>query len=130
MRIVPRARSRNVLKVIITTVALINGGWMLFDGFYVLVTGTYFGPAKPGPWADLALAIGLNPYGFGPFFIVLGMLWILFLVEVLRGSRWGWWGALVVAVLTLWYVPVGTALAVVYVVLLVVFRGRLITNKR
>jgi hypothetical protein len=115
-----------MLKIIITSVALVNGGWMLFDGFHVLVTGRYFGPAKPGPWADLVTAVGLNPYGFGPFLVVLGMLWTLFLIEVLRGSRWGWWGALVVAVLTLWYVPVGTVLAVGYIVLLAFFKNRLI----
>lgn len=105
---------------------MVNSVWMLFDGFHLLVTGTYFGPTKPGPWADLAAAVGLNPYGFGPFFIVLGILWILFLIEVLRGSRWGWWGALAVAVLTLWYIPVGTALAVGYIVMLAFFKKRLI----
>jgi hypothetical protein len=114
-----------VRKLIISVIAVANGGWMLSDGFHVLVTGEYFGPAKPGPWADLAAAVGLNPYGFGPFFVVLGVLWILFLVEVLRGSLWGWWGALVVAVLTLWYVPVGAALAVGYIVLLIFFKLRL-----
>jgi hypothetical protein len=115
-----------IRKVIISVIAVLNGGWMLFDGFHVLVTGKYFGPAKPGPWADVVAAIGLNPYGFGPFFVVLGILWILFLVEVLRGSRWGWWGALVVAVLTLWYVPVGAVLAVGYIVLLIFFKRWLV----
>jgi hypothetical protein len=114
-----------IRKIILTVLAVANGGWMLFNGFHVLVAGEYFGPVEPGPWADLVVAVGLNPYGFGPFFVVLGILWILFLVEVLRGSRWGWWGAVVVAVLTLWYIPVGTALAVIYIIGLVFSKGRL-----
>ena len=36
-------------KFLAAAVAALIGGWMLFDGLYVLVRGKYFGPEKPGP---------------------------------------------------------------------------------
>jgi len=37
---------------------------------------------------------------------------------------WAWWGLLAAAVLGLWYLPVGTAINVVVVVLLFLHPGR------
>lgn len=113
------------VKILVLSVALLVGGWMIFDGIYVLSTGKYFGPEKPGPWSDLVAAAGLDPFRFGVPFITLGVLWLGFAAAMLLGQSWGWYAALVIAVLTLWYLPVGTILSIVYIALLVIFRSRL-----
>jgi hypothetical protein len=113
------------VKVILSLIALLVGGWMIFDGVHVLTRGRYFGPEKPGPWSDVVAAVGLDPFGFGVTFIVLGLLWLLSLAAVLLRPRHGWYAALLVAILTLWYLPVGTILALLYVALLFVYRRKL-----
>jgi hypothetical protein len=114
-----------IAKVIVSLIALIVGGWMIFDGIHVLITGKYFGPEKPGPWSDLVSYVGVNPFDLGIPFIILGVLWLLFLVGMLAKKTWAWYGAVFTAVATLWYLPVGTVLSVIYLALLFVFRANL-----
>ena len=114
-----------VTKIIASLIALLVGGWMIFDGVHVLRTGKYFGPEKPGPWSDVVASIGLDPFRFGIPFIVLGLLWLLFLSAMLLQQSWAWYAALLTAILTLWYLPVGTILSLLYIVLLWVFRSKL-----
>lgn len=114
------------VKVVLSVIALLVGGWMIFDGLHVLTTGRYFGPEKPGPWSDVVAAAGLDPFGFGATFIVLGFLWLLSLAAVLRLRQpQAWYAALLTAILTLWYLPVGTILSLLYIVLLFAYRRKL-----
>ena len=98
--------------------ALLLGGWMAFDGIHVLATGKYFGPEKPGPWADLVSAVGLDPFALGPVFVLLGLAWLAALGLVLARHPASRAAATVVGVATLWYLPVGTLLALVVLILL------------
>lgn len=98
---------------------------MIFDGVHVLLTGKYFGPEKPGPWSDLVSSVGVDPFNLGILFIILGVLWLLFLVGMLLNRSWAWYGAVFAAVATLWYLPVGTFLSALYIALLFVFRSKL-----
>jgi hypothetical protein len=112
-------------KLIISLIALVVGGWMVFDGIHVLTTGKYFGPEKPGLWSDVVASIGVDPFRLGVLFIALGVLWLLFLAVLLLRQSWGWHAALLTAILTLWYLPVGTILSLLYILLLFQFRSRL-----
>lgn len=114
-----------IIKVIISLIALFVGGWMIFDGINVLSTGKYFGPQKPGLWSDVVSFAGLDPFKFGIPFILLGILWILFPAAMLFHQTWAWYGALLTAILTLWYLPMGTVVSLVYIVMLLVFRSKL-----
>ena len=114
-----------IVKGIIAFIALSVGGWMIFDGSHVLIYGKYFGPEKPGPWSAIVSSIGLNPFKLGVPFIALGLLWLLFLVGILSHRSWAWYGALVTAIASLWFLPIGTLFSVIYIVLLLVFRSRL-----
>jgi hypothetical protein len=107
-----------VVKIVMSVVALLAGGWMLFDGIHVLLRGKYFGPPRPGPWSIPFEKAGVNPFHLGPLFILLGLLWLTFLAAFLTGRTWGWYGAMATAVATLWYLPLGTTLSVVYLALL------------
>ena len=106
-------------KVALSLTGLLAGGWMLFDGIHVMLRGKYFGPETPGPWSVLFTRIGINPFRLGPIFILFGTLWLVFLAATLRGFTWGRYAAIAVAVATLWYLPLGTILAIIYLALLV-----------
>src|SRR5688500_10986928 len=98
-------------KIMMLLIAILVGGWMIFDGVHVLFTGKYFGPEKPGPWSSLVTAIGLDPFRLGVPFVIFGILWLAFAACILLGQSWAWFAALITAVLTLWYLPVGTVLS-------------------
>ena len=110
-----------LLRIALVIVAIAEGGFMLADGVRNLLTGSYFGGGALGPWSSLVAATGLDPHHFGAVFVVLGLIWLGALVGLLTGASWGWWASLAVGVLTLWYMPVGTVLAVVWLGLLVLF---------
>ena len=114
-----------IVKGIIAFIGLLVGGWMIFDGSHVLIYGKYFGPEKPGPWSAIVSSLGLNPFKLGVPFVVLGLLWLLFLVGILGHKSWAWYGALVTSIASLWFLPVGTLFSVLYIVFLLVFRSRL-----
>src|SRR3954463_270147 len=102
-----------VLKALAALVGLLAGGWMLFDGVHVMLRGKYFGPEKPGPWSVPFARMGIDPFRLGPMFVLFGILWLVFLVALLRGHPWGWYGALTIAVMSLWYFPLGTVLSLI-----------------
>jgi hypothetical protein len=64
---------------------------------------------------------------FGPGFVVLGVCWLVAIAMLLStSSRRAWWALLIIAVLTVWYLPVGTLTAVATIVVLLAARERLI----
>jgi hypothetical protein len=64
---VPMARLRWAVVVL----AVLEAGWMVFDGARALVVGDYVTPSsgeyagKLGPWAGLASALGVEPRSTG-----------------------------------------------------------------
>ena len=48
------------MKILITILGFLNGGYMLLDGIFVIKEGKYIGPPKPGPWANLFYKIKLR----------------------------------------------------------------------
>lgn len=105
-------------------VAFVVGGWMVADGVRVLRTGAYFGPPTPGPWRHVVSAVGLDPFSIGPVFVGLGIAWLAAYAWLLAaGGRAAWWACVAVAALTAWYLPVGTLLSLVALVLLVANRA-------
>ena len=94
------------------------GGWMIFDGFHVLTTGKYYGPPEPGPWASLVSALGFHPFSLGPAFLILGFAWVMAATLLLLKPAVGRILSLCLAVVTLFYLPVGTLYAVCVIALL------------
>lgn len=115
-----------LVKGALALLALVVGGWQVADGIHVLRNGTYLGPPTPGPWRHVVAAAGLDPFAIGPVFVALGGAWLLSTAWLLlAGGGAAWWACVAVAVLTLWYLPVGTALSLVTLVLLVGNRATL-----
>jgi hypothetical protein len=123
---------RLLLRSILLVLALLEGGWLAFDGGRALLVGDFVtprqGPAagRLGPWAEVVSAIGIEPRStfMKSIHVVLGATWLVVAGAFLRRATWSWWGMLACAAATLWYLPVGTLLSVVQIVLLVSGAGR------
>lgn len=98
---------------------------MLADGIYVLLNGKYIGPDKPGPWSLLFTKLNIDVFKLGPLFIGYGLLWLIWIVIFWNGSSWTYLTGLVIALGTLWYLPVGTFFSLIIVFCLLVFRTKL-----
>lgn len=106
--------------------ALLNGGWMLFDGSRALVVGDYVTPksgahaGQLGPWAAFLAKAGLDPRSAGVkiAFVVLGLATLVAVAGHFLGAAWARPTLLIVAVLGLWYLPFGTIINAVLLVAL------------
>jgi hypothetical protein len=112
------------MKIIASLLALLNGGYMIADGLYVMLKGKYIGPEKPGPWANLFYKLNIDVFKLGPLFICTGLLWITWLVALWTQQSWTWGFGLIVSILTLWYIPVGTVFSLVILVFLLAARQK------
>lgn len=108
--------------VIPALVGVVLGGWFLFDGMNVLRTGKYFGPPEPGPWARVVSAAGVDPFRMGVPFLILGLFWLTVVAGLVAGARWAVPAGFVAAIATVWYLPVGTVLSVLFFILLFLSR--------
>ncbi len=110
------------------TVALatLEGGWFAFDGTRVLIVGDYVTPSSGdhagqlGPWSHVVSAIGIEPRStfMKSVHVVLGVAWLATIASFVLGLAHGWTAMLICAVLGLWYLPIGTILGLIQIVLL------------
>lgn len=98
---------------------------MLLDGIFVMLKGKYIGPEKPGPWAGLFNRLNIDVFKLGPLFIIFGLLWLIWIYGVWTNQSWAYVSGLLIAVLTLWYLPLGTLLSVAVLVMLVAAKTKL-----
>ncbi len=107
-----------MIKIFLFVIAVLNGGWMIFDGIHVLRKGKYFGPDIPGPWSKIIKSIGIDPFKLGVPFVILGFLWIVSFTLLLLGFNFAWYTSLIITICTLWYIKIGTVLSVIAILLL------------
>jgi len=113
------------MRILLIILSLLNGGFMLTDGIHVLLKGKYIGPPKPGPWAMLFEKLNIDVFKLGPLFVLFGLAWLLFLFSLLTRQQWSYSLGIAVSLLTLWYLPVGTLIALIVLVLLLTMRNKL-----
>jgi hypothetical protein len=109
----------------IVVLALCPGLWMSFDGGRALIVGDYVTPrsgeyfGRLGPWAGVVRAAGLEPRSGAvkSVILALGALWLVAAAAVAFGVPRAEVGVLVLAVATLWYLPIGTAVSILQIVL-------------
>lgn len=114
------------MKWLVLALALLQGGWLAFDGCRALITGDYVtaasGPraGQLGPWSRVVSAVGLEPRsGFIKcLHLFLGIAWLAGLLTFAMRPTCGWWVLLGCGVATLWYLPIGTFASTIVLVLL------------
>jgi len=112
---------------IIIVIAVILGGWLAFDGGRALIVGDYITPksgdyaGQLGPWAKLVSAVGIAPRStlMQSIHVAIGLAWLVATACFILRLPGSWWAMLALAVLTLWYLPFGTLLGLVLIVLLI-----------
>jgi hypothetical protein len=113
------------MKVLVTILGLLNGGYMLLDGIYVLLKGKYIGPDKPGPWAGIFERFDVDVFRLGPLFIVFGLLWLGWLGALWSSNGNAYGFGIVLCILTFWYLPVGTLFSIIILLVLIFARNKL-----
>ena len=113
------------MKILITILGLLNGGYMLLDGIYVMMKGKYIGPQKPGPWAGIFEKFNVDVFKLGPLFIVFGLLWLAWLYGLWTNQSWSYLYGIVISILTFWYLPVGTLFSLIILLVLIFAKQKL-----
>lgn len=107
------------LAWLVIMMALIEGGWLAYDGARALILGDYVTPSSGeyagqlGPWTNLVTAIGIEPRStlMKSIHLGLGLAFLTAIYRYARGWRGGWRNMLACAILGLWYLPFGTLLS-------------------
>ena len=115
-----------LLRLFIVLLALIEAGWMTFDGTRALVVGDYVTPrtgeraGQLGPWQFVARSVGIEPRSttMKTIFVVYGLAWLCIVVAFLLGATWAWLAMMIAAVGALWYLPIGTLFSILQIVAL------------
>ena len=107
----------SLVRALVIGLAIIEAGWMMFDGSRALVVGDYVTPrtgahaGELGPWHHVVEAVGIEPRSslMKAIFVAYGFAWLMVIVGFVRRLPWAPTAMLVAAVGALWYLPVGTA---------------------
>ena len=111
---------------IVVVLALFVAGWFAFEGARALVVGDYITPksgrhaGQLGPWSKVVSAVGIEPRStlMKSIFLVFGVVWIGITICFILKLHWAWWAMLLAAAGSLWYLPFGTLLGVVQIIVL------------
>jgi len=121
-----------LLRVVIVCFALGPGLFMTFDGVRALLAGDYLTPSSGtyagqlGPWSDVVAAVGIPPRStpMKLAFVAFGLAWLVANGAFFRRAPAGARMLAAIAVLTLWYLPIGTMVSVGVLVGLAILRSR------
>ena len=105
--------------------AALLGAWMTFDGFRALVVGEYVTPSSGqyagqlGPWAKLVQKVGLEPRSttVKATTASIGVVWLLAAVGTSLSAAWAPTALLIAAAVSLWYLPFGTLIALIEILI-------------
>ena len=112
------------MKILITILGILNGGYMLLDGIFVMIKGKYIGPEKPGPWAEIFRSLHVDVFKLGPVFVSFGLLWLTWLFSLWTNQSWAYFFGIIISALTLWYLPVGTLFSIIILLVLIFSRHK------
>ncbi len=117
-----------VIKWIIILLAILNFGFMVFDGSRALATGDYIRPkagqyaGKLGPWSKAVETMGINPEGTAMkiIFVIWGLAGLYITFAFFQNKPWAWQAMLIFNIASLWYAMMGTASSVIQIALLII----------
>jgi hypothetical protein len=118
-------------KWVVISLAVVEAGWMIFDGSRALVLGDYLtakaGPHKGqlGPWAKVVSAVGIEPRStvMKSAFVAYGVGWLIVTGAYGFGFPWAWLMMLFAAAGSLRYLPLGTSLGGIQLAILLLGGG-------
>lgn len=107
-----------------------TAGWMFFDGTHALIRGEYYisqtgeFAGQLGPWANLVQSIGLEPHSIWMklIFIIQGLGTLTVVVSYILNKPWAWTALLSAMLLGFWYLPFGTLINLLALIVLLLTR--------
>ena len=111
------------LTILLALIGFLPAAWMLFDGGRRLVVGDYVRiNGQLGPWTHAVAAVGLDPMSraVAMIFLAFGLARLIATIGYLARASWGWHALLATSIAILWYLPIGTAAALLTIALLFV----------
>lgn len=119
------------IRWIITLLAVINFGYMAFDGSGALIKGDYIRPpsgayaGQLGPWSKLVRAAGIDPgsRAMKLVFLILGISGLFIGISFMFRAGWAVNALFLINVLSIWYIVPGTIVSILQIVLLFIFRS-------
>ncbi|HEY9466751.1 MAG TPA: hypothetical protein VIR54_26830 [Vicinamibacterales bacterium] len=118
------------VRILIIALAVIEAGWMTFDGTRALVVGDYVTPrngphaGQLGPWHRVVGAAGVAPRStlMKSIFVAYGVSWLIAVSGFICAASWAWAAMMIAAVGSLWYLPMGTICSVIQIISLISLR--------
>ena len=119
-----------IIKWIIVLLAVMNFGFMTFDGGRALIKGDYIRPqsgthaGQLGLWSRLVKAIGIDPGSttMKSIFLIWGIAGLIITGCYILNVSWAKNGMIVMNILSLWYLVPGTVSSVLQIILLLIRR--------
>lgn len=119
-----------ILKWIVIALAVLNFGFMTFDGSRALIKGDYIRPrsgqhaGQLGPWSKLAERLGIDPGSttMKVIFLTWGLAGCVICICYALGLSWAWKALLIMNIASLWYLWAGTASSFLQIILLALIR--------
>ncbi len=111
---------------VVVALAVFEGGWFAYDGGRALAVGDYVTPktgrfaGELGPWKHVVEAAGIEPRStlMKSIFLGYGLAWLAVVVCFALELPWAWAAMLAAAIGAAWYLPFGTLLSLIQIVLL------------
>lgn len=119
-----------IIKWVIVVFALINAGYMTYDGARALIKGDYIRPTSGeyagqlGPWSKLVKLIGIDPESalMKSVFLIFGILSLFITVCFILDYPWAGNAMIIINICTLWNLILGTASSLIQIILLIILR--------
>ena len=116
----------NILRLIVFLLALLNFGFMLYDGTRAITKGDYIRPrtgeyaGQLGPWHYAAEFVGIDPESslMKGIFVGWGIAGLVLAVLFVMGKRHMAAAMMLMCFLTLWYLVPGTIMCVFMIIIL------------
>lgn len=119
------------IKWVVVLMALLEAGWFAFDGARALIVGDYVTPksgqyaGQLGPWSKLVQAVGIEPRStlMKAIFTFYGTIWLFIIVSFILDASWSHWAMVAAAAGAVWYLPFGTLLSLLQIIVLLLPRS-------
>jgi hypothetical protein len=120
----------NTINWVIAVLAFFVAGFFIVDGTVALSKGDYITPksgeyaGQLGPWSKVVSAFGIEPRSnlMKSIFVIYGLLWTIVIVSYLLKISWAPTAMIIFAIGSLWYLPFGTLLGIIQIILLIIAR--------
>jgi hypothetical protein len=122
-----------ILKWCIVLLAVLQFGFMAFDGGRALVKGDYIRPqtgahaGQLGPWSKIVSSVGIDPEGqlMKLVFVLWGITGLVLTYRFAKDPQDGLMPLLLLDVCSLWYLMVGTFSSAIQIIVLLILRAKM-----